>query len=159
MTDPNILELIIDPKTLGFLGGALVGFASFANDLADLYTKTRTAKRLKDNEAAQYFDDLSASMTKVVDALRAGQVPRIDGNKMNGLIHAFPEKTKRLSSVRSPTTLKASLKRAASVAKTLDAYILENVPAVEAEREQMLALIERIAGRCGAIAGRLRKPV
>jgi hypothetical protein len=147
-----------DPITLGLLGAAFAGFVAFAKNLADLREKLLAGRARRSNEAAQYFDDLSKSMSGVVEALRARQVPRIDGNKMNGLIHAFSEKTKGVSLDRSPTALESSLDHAARIAQTLDAYILNNVPKDEAEREQMLRLIERIAGDCGAIATILKKP-
>ncbi len=146
-----------DPISLSLLGAAFVGFVAFAKNLADLHDKLLAGPARRSNEAAQYFGDLSKSMSSVVAALRAGQVPRIDGNEMNTLIHAFSEKTRRVSLDRSSTALKSSLDHAARTAQTLDAYILNDVPKDEAEREQMLRIIERIAGDCRAIATILRK--
>ena len=137
---------------LSFMGG----FDVFGNKLVDLLVKLRTEKVRRSSEAAQYFEDLSTAMTKVVEGLRANKVPRIDGNELQELIHAFPDKTKDVSLSHEPPVT-ASLDQAASIAKTLDCSLLMNVQTGKGHREKMLAIVERIAGTCDGIAGVLKK--
>ena len=134
------------------------GFDVFGNKLVDLLLKLRTEKVRRNSEAARYFEDLSMAMTKVGEGLHANKVPRIDGNELQELIHAFPEKTKDISLGHDPP-VKASLDQAASIAKTLDGWLLMNVQTGKGHREKMLAMVERIAGTCGGIAGILKKSI
>jgi hypothetical protein len=134
------------------------GFAKLAEQLVELLKKLRSEGDRRDKEASAYFQQLSAAMEAVVENLRKDQVPRISGNEMNTLIHAFPTKTKGVFSSQEASETKTLLSDAAITAKTLDAYILENTPSDPAEREQRLAVLERIAGHCRALAGILSKP-
>ena len=136
---------------LSFMGG----FDVFGNKLVDLLLKLRNEKVRRNSEAAQYFEDLSTAMTRVGEGLHANKVPRIDGNELQELIHAFPEKTKDVS-LGHDLPVKASLDQVASIAKTLDGWLLINAPTAKRHREKMLAMVERIAGTCRGIAGVLK---
>ena len=140
------------------LGLEFLGFAKLAEQLGELLKKLRSEKARRNNEASAYFHQLSVAMESVVESLRKNQVPRISGNEMNTLIHAFPVKTKNVFPVNEASETSALLADAAITAKTLDAYILENTPPDESEREQRLAALERITGHCRALAGILGKP-
>ena len=137
---------------LSYMGG----FDVFGNKLVDLLLKLRTEKVRRNSEASQYFEDLSTAMTKVGEGLHAYKVPRIDGNELHELIHAFPEKTKDLSQGHDPP-VQASLDQVASIATTLDGWLLMNVQTSKGHREKMLAMVERITGTCDGIAGVLKK--
>ena len=134
----------------------MAGFGVFAEKLADLLLKLRAEKVRRNNLAAEYFEALGLTLSRVVEGLQANQIPRIDGHKLQELLHAFPERTKSVSRIGSPKVLKTSLDQAAAIAKTLDGWLLMNVPAVLGEREQMLAIVERIAGTCAGIATTLK---
>ena len=134
----------------------MAGFGVFAEKLADLLLKLRAEKVRRNNLAGEYFEALAQTLSKVVGGLRANQIPRIDGHKLQEMLHAFPERTKSVSRIESPEILKKSLDQAADIAKTLDGWLLMNVPAVPGEREQMLAIVERIAGTCASIASTLK---
>jgi hypothetical protein len=145
---------VIDPTiSIGIIFG---GFAVFAEKLADLLSKLRAERIRRNDLAAEYFETLAESMTKAVEGLRANQIPRIDGHTVQELLHAFPERTKAVSRLESPETLKASLNHAANIAKELDGWLLMNVPSIPSERDEMLAIIERIAGHCAGIAATLK---
>lgn len=136
----------------------LIGFAKYADQLADLLRKLRGEKIRRNNEAAAYFEQLSSAMEKVVEGLRANRIPRIDGNEMQTLIHDFEKKTHGVLSGDESAALKASLDNAAATAGTLDGWLLLNQPQDEIDRNQMLALIERITGHCRGLAGALKSP-
>jgi hypothetical protein len=127
-----------------------------ANELAELLRKLRGEKSRRNNEAAAYFAQLSAAMAKVVDELRANKIPRISGHEMQTLIYAFAQKTKNIFGDGESATVKASLERAAATASTLDSSIQLAQPLVQSEREQMLAVLERITGHCRGLAGVLK---
>lgn len=133
-------------------------FATFAEKITELLVKMRGEKVRRNNEAAVYFEDLSAAMTKVVEGLRANEIPRISGHAMQTLIYAFREKTKHLLNGHESAALKASLDDAANIAQTLDAWLLMDQTLVQGDREQMLAQIERIAADCRGLAGVLKTP-
>lgn len=135
-----------------------VGFAKLADQLAELLKKLRSEGDRRNKEASAYFQQLSAAMEAVVEKLRKDEIPRISGNEMNTLIHAFPIKVKGVRSPQEASETNTLLSDAATTAKTLDAYILENTPSDPSEREQRLAVLERIAGHCRALAGILSKP-
>jgi hypothetical protein len=136
----------------------LAGFKELANELAEVLLKLRGEKIRRNNEAAAYFEQLAAAMGKVVEGLRANEVPRISGHEMQTLIHAFAEKTSKVFTDDKSATLKASLEQAAATASTLDGWVLLNVPQDETDRQQMLALLERIIGDCRGLAGVLKSP-
>jgi hypothetical protein len=144
---------VSDPISIGVI---MSGFAVFADKLVDLLLKLRAERIRRNDMAAEYFEALAVSMTKVVEGLRTNQIPRIDGHTLQELLHAFPERTKAVSRLESPRALKASLDQAADIANTLDGWLLMNVPSIPSEREEMLAVIERIAGTCAGIAARLK---
>lgn len=127
--------------------------AKLAEKLADLLRKLGREKIRRNKDAAIYFDDLAAAMTRVLDALRAKAIPRIDGHEMETLIRAFPEKTKGVLDGSQSIETKASLDEVAAIARTLDGHYILHQPAVEADREQMLQQIERIIGNCKGLAG------
>jgi hypothetical protein len=136
----------------------LAGFGKLANELAELLRKLSGEKRRRNNEAAEYFEQLAAAMVKVVEGLRANQVPRIDGHEMEALIKAFARKTKGVFKDGESETHKAWLEQAAATASTLDAWVLFNQPDAGLDRDNMLALLERIAGDCRGLAGVLKSP-
>ncbi len=117
-----------------------------------------TEKIHHNNEAAAYFEQISDTVEKVVARLRANEVPRISGHEMPTLIHAFPQKTKHVFSTHLSAQLKATLEQAAVTARTLDSWVLLYRPDVQADCEQMLALLERITGDCRGLAGKLKSP-
>lgn len=133
-------------------------FIEFANSLAEIYRHLRDKKARRNNEAAAYFEQLGNAMEKVVAELRANEVPRISGHEMQTLIYAFAQKTKNVFDARDSAQKKATLEQAATVASTLDAWILFNPDIAQTDREQMLALLERIAGDCRGLAGVLKSP-
>ena len=135
-----------------------LGFVKFAQLLYELRMQFSHGNVRRNQEASDYFRQLSVAMEAVVESLRENQVPRISGNEMNTLIHAFPTKTKHVFSKKDASEKRALLADAAATAKTLDAYILENTPSDSSEREQQLAVLERITGHCRALAGILSKP-
>lgn len=136
----------------------ILGFAKLAELLGDLLKKIGLEKDRRNREAAAYFTQLSSAMEKVVESLRKKEVPRISGNEMNTLIHAFPVKTKHVFGATEATDTSALLADAAATAKTLDAYIFENQPSSDSEREQQIAVLERITGHCRGLAGIFSKP-
>lgn len=136
----------------------LTGFVEFAKNLTDLSGALRAGKVRRNNAAAAYFEQLGDAMEKVVGGLRANEAPRISGHEMQTLIHAFPEKTKKVFGAQESAERRASLELAALTAKTLDGWVLFNRPNVPAEREEMFALLERIAGDCRGLAGVLKSP-
>ncbi len=135
-----------------------IGFVNLAEQLGKLLKMIIDLKDRRDKEASAYFQQLSVAMETVVESLRKNQVPRISGNEMNTLIHAFPIKTKHVFDAEKDSEISTLLAEAAITAKTLDAYILENTPTDNSEREQRLAVLERITGHCRGLAGRLSNP-
>ncbi len=129
----------------------------FVDSLVNLWQLVRNAKIRRNNDAASYFEDLASAMTRVLEGLRASQVPRIAGREMEELLRGFPERTKgELSDTRS-AELKLALDQAAAIARTLDKQIFFHQPSIERDREQMLAEIERMVGACRGIAGNLKR--
>jgi hypothetical protein len=137
----------------------LAGFGKLANELAELLRKLGGGRTRRNNEAAAYFEQLADAMVKVVDGLRANEVPRISGHEMQTLIQAFEKKTKGAFKGDESKTRKASLEQAAATASTLDVGVLFYRPEVDADREKMLTLLERIAGDCRGLAGVLKSAV
>ena len=150
---------MVEPVSIG-IGLLIAGFAKFGDKLVDLSIKLRNeirAKRVRRNNiASQYFDDLANALSKVVAGLRANQIPRIDGNWLQGLLRTFDEKTRGVTSLDSPESLRRSLEGALDIAKELDGWLLLNIPSTPQDREQMLAVVERIAGACAALASVLK---
>ena len=136
---------------------ALFGFTTLAKQLGELVMELRQEKVRRNKEASDYFQQLSVAMDYVVESLRENRVPRISGNEMNTLIHAFPTKTKHVFSEEDASKKHALLADATATAKTLDAYILENIPIDSSEREQQLDVLERITGHCRALVSILSK--
>lgn len=137
---------------------AYLGIEQFFSLVVEIVKMVFQHNDRKYKEASAYFEQLSSAMERVVESLRKDEVPRISGNEMNTLIHAFAEKTNHVLGTEEADEVKSSLLTAAATAKMLDAYILEYVPGDPIEREQRLASLERITGHCRAIAGLLRKP-
>ena len=135
-----------------------LGFAKLADLLGELLKKLRSESDRRDNEASAYFQQLSVAMGQVVEHLRKNQIPRVRGNEMNTLIRAFSTKTKGALGAQESVETNTLLAEAADTAKTLDAYVLEDAPTGESEREEGLRILERITGHCRALAGILRKP-
>lgn len=131
----------------------------FVESLAKLWQIGRDRKLRRNRDAAVYFEALASAMTRVLEGLRARQVPRIAGHEMEKLIHGFPERTKRVLSATESTELKSALASVAEIAKTLDKEIFFHQPSVEADREEMLAQIERIVGDCRGLAAALKPGV
>jgi hypothetical protein len=129
----------------------------FVDSLTNLYELVRKAKVRRNNDAAQYFEDLASAMTRVLEGLRARQVPRIEGHEMDALIHGFPERTKGVLRGTQATELKLALDQVSAIAETLDKQIFYHQPSTERDREQLLAQIERIVGDCKGLAGLLRR--
>lgn len=134
------------------------GYKALADALANLLREIQVVTIRRNNEAAAYFEQLGMAMAEVAKGLRAHEIPRISGHEMQVLIHAFPEKTRNALNDDKSSVLKERLEQAAATAKTLDGWLLYNQPQNETDREQMLALIERIAGNCRGLAGVLEKP-
>lgn len=128
----------------------------FVDSLTNLYELVRKAKVRRNNDAAKYFEDLASAMTHVLEGLRARQVPRIEGHEMDVLIKGFPERTKGILSAAQSADIKASLDEVSEIAEQLDKQVLYYVPSAERDREQQLALIERIVGDCKGLAEILR---
>ena len=138
----------------------LIAFAKFAEllgKLLEILNRIGENKVRRDKEASAYFQQLSAAMETVVESLRKNQVPRISGNEMNTLIHAFPTKIEGVFDPTETSETSSLLAEAVITARTLDAYILENTPSAGSDREQRLAVLERITGHCRALAGILSK--
>jgi hypothetical protein len=142
----------MDPIAEGFI--ALL--QPFVEGLTKLWELARDRKLRRNKDAAAYFEALASAMTRVLEGLRARQVPRIAGHEMVELIHGFPERTKRVLSATRSGELRSALAEAAEIAKTLDLAALLFQPALEADRERMLAQIERIIGDCKGLAAVLK---
>jgi hypothetical protein len=134
------------------------GVGPLADALTALLRELQTQKVRRNNEASAYFEQLGTAMEDVVEGLRKNEVPRISGHEMQTLIHSFSEKTKNVFNAQVSAEKKAVLEHAAEIASTLDGWVLLNRPGVEAEREHMIALLERISGDCRGLAGVLKKP-
>jgi len=128
----------------------------FGKGLTKLWELVQDAKIRRNKDAASYFDALASAMTRVLEGLRGRQVPRIAGHEMEKLIRAFPERTTRVVSATESAELKSALAEVAEIAKTLDKQIFFYQPSVEADRDQMLAKIERIVGDCKGLAAALK---
>ena len=122
---------MIEPISIVVL---LAGFAAFGDKLVDLLIKLRADRVRRDNIASQYFSDLSDALSKVVEGLRENRIPRIDGNRLQDLLKSFGHKTQGVSGLESPAAVKASLENALTIAKTLDGWLLMNVPSDFQER-------------------------
>jgi hypothetical protein len=142
---------------LGQFGVALTALG------VDLLEKLRVAK-VERNEvkarrihaAADYFQDLATSLTKVADELHNNRIPHTDGRELKGLLYGFHERTQGIADSRA---LKASIDEAVKLASELDLW-LSNNPAPLGEREhQQVVQIKRIAGDCAGFAGRLKSVV
>jgi hypothetical protein len=134
------------------------GVGPFADALTALLLELRTQRRRRNNEASAYFEQLGDAIEHVVEGLRKNEVPRISGHEMQTLIHSFHEKTKNVFTAKDLAQRKAVLEQAAAIASTLDGWVLLNRPGVQTDREQMIALLERITGDCRGLAGVLKKP-
>jgi hypothetical protein len=131
----------------------------FVECLDKLWQRVRDAKIRRNKDAAAYFEALASAMTRVLEGLRARQVPRIAGHEMEKLIHGFAERTKRVLSPTDSKELQSALANVAEIAKTLDEQIFFHQPSLEVDREQMLAQIERIIGDCKGLAAVLKPGV
>lgn len=129
----------------------------FANGIASLVKHMLQGKIRRNNDAAAYFESLAHAMARVREELRAGRIPHDAGHEMERLIHAFPERTKGIYGATASHVIKTKLDEVAKIAKTLDTACLIYLPSVEADRRQMLAQIERIAGDLKGAAGRLKR--
>jgi hypothetical protein len=129
----------------------------FVTVLVTLVERSSKAKIRRNRDAAAYFEALASAMEDVLEGLRARRVPRIEGHEMEALIRAFPKRTKAVLDASESDELKAALDDVARIAKDLDKQVFFHQPSVEADREQMLAQIERILGSCNAMA-KLLKP-
>ena len=130
----------------------------FANAVTNLLREWQTQGIRHNNEASAYFEQLGESMKGVAEELRKNKVPRIHGHTMNTLINAFPEKTKKIFKAQDSKERREKLEEAAVIAKELDGWVHSMTPNKKAQREQMIALLERIAGDCLGLAGVLKKP-
>jgi hypothetical protein len=137
----------------------LILLKPFVDSLAKLWQLVREKELRRDKDAAAYFDALASAMTRVLEGLRARRVPRIEGHEMDKLIHGFPERTKRVLRAADSAKLKSALDEVAEIARTLDKQIFFHQPSIEADREEMLAQIERIVGDCKGLAGILKPGV
>jgi hypothetical protein len=129
----------------------------FVDSLTNLYELVRKAKVRRNNDAAEYFEDLASAMTGVLEGLRARRVPRESGHEMEILIRAFPERTKGVLRPEQSAEVKDALHETSEIAKTLDKQVFFHLPSTERDREQQLAQIERIVGDCRGLAGVLRR--
>jgi hypothetical protein len=133
------------------------GFFAFAGALGELWLRLRKDRNRKNNEASAYFGQLGEAMEKVVEGLRANQIPRVNGHEMQFLIRSFSEKTAGIFTEKEASEAKTALDQAALIASMLDGWLLLNVPTLASEREKLLAEIERLAGDCRGLAGVLHE--
>src|SRR5882724_6296606 len=148
----------VDPQAVTLAAiAALAGFAAFGDKLGNVLKIWKQFRAQPNNTASNYFRDLGDAFAKVHAELKESRVPRIDGNRLNTLLQSFETKTNPVRGEKITPELQSSLAAAAKGAKTLDAWILDNLQLSDAQRQQLLRSIERAAGQCMALSTLLKR--
>ena len=112
-------------------------------------TALRKHKDKSHKTASKYFARLAKTLSQIVKALKAGEIPYGPGNRFKDLLAQAPEKTKGITKlgVQDLEKFFKSLSEAARNASTLDYHW---VP--DSERARMLRNMDRLVGKLEALS-------
>lgn len=130
-----------------------LGLSKLAEAVSTLLIKLRSERVRRNKIAADYFSKLASGMFRVLEALKKRDVPRIDGHEMEMMLRAFDDKTTGLLDSSASKELKEALEGVALIARTLDGHYIVHRPEIEAVREEMLRMIERMIGDLRGLSG------
>jgi hypothetical protein len=135
---------MIDPLTAGPLA-----FSQMADGLSKLLIALRAEKERRHRKAGRYFTALGKTLQEMTEKLRRKEIPRVEGNRFNGLVSAFDKETSSLPA--KITTARQSVRKAAYVARRLDWHYIDYDEHVARTAERWLADMERTAGFLQAV--------